>query len=141
MRDRLARERKEYAGKRRTLIAPVDSSALVEILLRENEADAAWSEAQSGGCHRGLWLKLAALRERAHPEDAIPVYRRAAEQEAHQASYSHACGRVVELLRKTGALMARIGKREEFRHYLETFRAENRPKRNLMKLLDSTRWP
>ncbi len=67
---------KEQEAKRKRIrwFAP-DRSTLVEIFLWENDTDQAWLEAQEGGCHESLWLKLAAAREDSHPEDAISVYK------------------------------------------------------------------
>jgi hypothetical protein len=45
----------------------------------ENDPEAAWREAQTGGCSDSLWLRLAAAREKEHPEDAGPIYLKQAE--------------------------------------------------------------
>ena len=54
-------------------------SVLVEIFLYEGNADEAWREAGVGGCSDSLWLRLAAAREKDHPEDAAPLYLKQAE--------------------------------------------------------------
>jgi hypothetical protein len=53
--------------------AVCDASALVSVFLFEGDVDQAWSEAQTAGCSRVLWLKLARLREQDHPSQVIPI--------------------------------------------------------------------
>ena len=52
------------------------NSRLVEIFLWEKDVEAAWREAREGDCDDNLWLRLAGLREKEHPRDAIAVYRK-----------------------------------------------------------------
>jgi uncharacterized Zn finger protein len=107
----------------------------VKILLWEKDAEAAWREARDGGCSSDLWLELAARREKDHPEDALPIYLGRIEPtlaQKHNEAYKDAVG----LLRKIGGLMARLGRGEEFVGYLASIRADHKPKRNFMKLLD-----
>jgi uncharacterized Zn finger protein len=54
-----------------------DSGAerLVEILLWEGDAEAAWLESQAGGLSDDLWLKLAETREKEYPADAVTVFQ------------------------------------------------------------------
>jgi tetratricopeptide (TPR) repeat protein len=121
------------------LPAPCDHSELVKIYLWEGNADAAWAEAKSGGCHDGLWFQLAEAREKDHPEDAIAVYAgqlKPALQYAEQRAYEDA----VEILRKIRKLTVRIGKEGEFASIIESIRARHKPRRNLMKLLDAEGW-
>ena len=81
-----------------------DHSLLVEIFLHEGDAEAAWREAERGGCSEGLWLALATRREKTHPEDAVRIYK------AHVASLLRNTGdRVYEeavgFIEKIGALL------------------------------------
>jgi uncharacterized Zn finger protein len=46
----------------------------------------------------------------------------------------------VDILRKIRELMARIGKQAEFESLVESIRAQYKPRRNLMKLLDAQGW-
>jgi uncharacterized Zn finger protein len=46
----------------------------------------------------------------------------------------------VNILRKIRELMARIGKQAEFESLVESIRAQYKPRRNLMKLLDAQGW-
>jgi uncharacterized Zn finger protein len=112
-----------------------DRSLLVEIFLWEQDPEAAWSEAQAGGCRRELWLKLASLREQDHPRDALAVYRRFIEPTVKQTN-NDAYAEAVKLLRRMEKLMKRLGEHRQFNDYLASLRAEHKRKRNFMKLLD-----
>lgn len=110
-------------------------SDLVEIFLWEKDIEAAWQEAQAGGCSKGLWLRLAGLREKEHPRDAIAVYRKQIGpiiEQTNNEAYAEAAG----LLRRIEKLMKRLAEQAAFQQYLDTVRTEYKRKRNLMKLLD-----
>ncbi len=126
-------QRAKYAATRWPGVA--DHSLLVEIHLSEKDADAAWREANNGGCTRDLWLTLAQRREADQPQDALAVYRRLIEpivNEKNNTSYQ----RAAELLRKVRTLMNKSGQGAEFAQYLATLRATHKPKRNFIALLD-----
>jgi hypothetical protein len=92
-----------------------------------------------GGCSPTLWLQLASLRERDHPEDAIPIYQREAERSIetkHNRGYEDGVG----FMAKARALMDRSGRDEEFASYAAEVRGRHKPKCNLMKLLDKKGW-
>ena len=115
-----------------------DHSELVRIFLWEKDVEAAWREAQGGGCSNDLWLELAAKREREHPEEALPIYQRQIEptlDRKNNEAYREAIG----LLRKVRELMVRLGREVEFTNYLDKVRAAHKPKRNFMKLLNHGR--
>jgi uncharacterized Zn finger protein len=116
-----------------------DNSELVRILLWEKDAEAAWSEAKSGGCHDRLWMELAANRERDYPEDALPVYQRQIEPTLSHGN-NEAYRRAVELLRKVRELMVRLDRPAEFDAYLDSIRATFKRKRNFMKMLERAKW-
>lgn len=116
-----------------------DHSALVSIFLWEQDIDAAWHEATEGGCTQDLWLQLAALREKDHPDDAIRIYQNQIAptlDQKHNAAYEEA----VTYLSKIHKIMSRLGQLSEFAHYLESIRATYKRFRNFVKLLDSTKW-
>ncbi|GAA3669576.1 hypothetical protein GCM10022267_65360 [Lentzea roselyniae] len=81
-------------------------STLVEILLADDEIEAAWRAAVDGGCSDGLWLRLARVRAASHPADAIPVLLRAAEQ-AIEFRNRDSCRTAARLLAGTKVLSAR----------------------------------
>jgi uncharacterized Zn finger protein len=133
MREEIAR-RKEESG-RRSLLLPVNHSELVRILLWEGNVEAAWHEAQEGGCSEELWLELAARREEEHPEDALAIYEKRIEpliEQTNNAAYKAA----YELLVRVRDLMKRLDRQAEFEEYIELLRAEYKRKRNFMKLLE-----
>ncbi len=95
-----------------------DDSELVDTLLNHGKVEEAWLAAQSGGCSDELWLKLAALRIRLHPEDTLVVYRRLVEKNLKQKNL-YAYAESERLLRRARRLMKRLGREEEFAPYLE----------------------
>ena len=110
----------------------------MRIFLHEKDVESAWQEAKEGGCSGQLWLELASLREQEHPEDAISIYLGEVEpllEQKNNAAYSEA----VALLRKAGALMTRLGQREELVNHVTLLRGKHKPKRNFIKLLDSAK--
>lgn len=137
LRERIAkscREKPEGWWSRR-----LDHSDLVEVFLWEKDVEAAWKEAREGGCHDGLWIQLARLREKEHPQDAVEVYQRLVEstlRHADKQAYREACA----LMRKVHRLMAGQGKQEEFRGYLDEVKEAHARKTNFMKMLALQRW-
>ncbi|MDR3459145.1 MAG: SWIM zinc finger family protein [Verrucomicrobiae bacterium] len=112
-----------------------DHSLLVEIFLWEKDAESAWREAQTGGCHDSWWMQLAAQRENKFPADVIPIYQKQVENLINQknnGSYAEA----VKLLRRIRDLMERLQRTNEFAGYLATVRAAHKPKRNFIKLAE-----
>jgi uncharacterized Zn finger protein len=115
-----------------------DHSILVEILLWEGEAEAAWREAQNGGCAHTLWLRLAESRQQTHPLDAVAIYRRCIPpivDRMNQQAYEAA----TDLLIRIKTLLA-ADKPEELAAYAAEIRTSHRRKRNFIKLLDQQRW-
>ncbi len=110
-------------------------SLLVEIFLWEKDPDAAWREAQAGGCSERLWMQLAAEREQNHPEDAVAVYKKWVDPTVEQKN-NQAYEDAAKLIRKVQLLMNRLKRDAEFADYLRKVRATHKPKRNFMKLLD-----
>lgn len=141
VRERIEREKAQRGGKKANLWAPPppDHSALVEFLLWEGDVEAAWNEAVEGGCRDRLWMELAKKREELHPKDALRVYQEQIEPVLDQKN-NGAYAEAVQLLKKIKELMARTGKSEAFAGYLQRIRAEHKPKRNFIKLLDAARW-
>lgn len=112
---------------------------LVTIFLQENLPEEAWQEAEKGGCSEDLWLKLARIREKEHPTDALKIYRERIEpkiQETNNQAYNQAVIWIKEVKR----LMSQLGREPEFEDYLVALRVNYKIKRNFIKLLDSTKW-
>ncbi len=119
--------------------ARIDNSDLVSISLWEKDAETAWQEAKDGGCSNALWMRLAGLREKEHPEDAIPIYQRQLEATIDQKN-NDAYKEAITLLRRLQRVMPRSDKPQSFAAYLTKVRAAHKPKRNFLKLLDAAQW-
>jgi uncharacterized Zn finger protein len=139
LRQSSARAKRETRGERWGWSRPSDHTELVRVFLWEKDVEAAWREANEGGCGDGLWMELAAKREPDHPEDTLPVYQRRIEPTVNRKK-NDAYREAVGLLRKVQGLMARLGRDAEFTAYLESVRAAHKAKRNFMKLLDQGKW-
>ncbi len=113
-----------------------DHSLVVEIMLEEHRYESAWREALAGGCRVDLWLQLAARREKKHPADALSVYQ--ARLEPTIAAGPGAYREAIELLDKIRALLARLGRGEDFAPYRAEIRAAHRQRRGFLKLLDAS---
>ncbi len=112
-----------------------DHSLLVEIYLWEKDPDAAWAEAQVGGCSDSLWMTMAKLREKDYPADTLKVYKVQVEpiiQRMGNEAYREAAA----LIRRIRTLMKRLGQNDKFADYLASIRATHKRKRNFMTMLD-----
>ena len=135
MRERDRQSKSESQRNRWAWYHKADHSELVRIFLWEKNVEAAWREAQEGGCSNDLWLELAAKRDKDHPEDALPIYQRQIEPTLDRKN-NEAYAETISLLRKVRELMVRLERKDEFTNYLDKVRAAHKPKRNFMKLLD-----
>ena len=129
-------------GRRRVLtpwaIAEADHTVLAEIFLYEEDSEAAWREAQTGGCSDLLWLKLAVARDKDHPEESAPIYLKQAEAaivNARNSSYTDA----YTLLFRASKAMHAMERGAEFVRILDALRLKYKPKRNFIKLTDQKR--
>jgi len=113
---------------------PADHSVLVQIFLWERDVEAAWQEAQAGGCSDALWMKLAGLREKDHPADALDIYQRQIDPIVN-IKKNDAYREAAKLIQKIKKLMAHLGREDEFPPYLESVRKTHKPKRNFMAML------
>ena len=110
---------------------------LVDALLDDGAADAAWAAAGQfpDATSPAQWLRLADLVAAARPADALAVYRRLIEP-----LRSHTGDKIYEqaarLLRAARACHEALGTTAEFEGYLALFRADQKRKPNLMRLLD-----
>lgn len=135
VREHLAKGREAAKKDRWSWYAREGHSDLVRIYLWVRKNEDAWREAKEGGCSEDLWIKLAGLREEAHPQDALAIYQARIEP-ALNLTNDEGYRRAVEFLRKVRGLMARLGRAEEFSRYLESIRAAFKRKRNFIKMLD-----
>jgi uncharacterized Zn finger protein len=133
-----AKEKARGQTRPRWIQADENNSQLIEIFLHERNPEGAWREAQAGGCSDSLWLRLAAGREKKHPEDAAPIYLRLAEAAVAATSngrYEDAVG----LLVKAASVMRRLDCGAEFIRNLEALRVKYKIKRNFIKLIEQKR--
>ena len=65
---------------REKIIGKLASSESVSFFLDEGDAEAAWGAARTQSCSDALWLKLAELRVKSHPEEAVAAWKRIAER-------------------------------------------------------------
>jgi len=136
-----AAERKRSGGKGLTSndwMTGLAHSTVVEILRWERDVEAAWQEAQAAGCSSHQWLELARIREKDHPADALAVYRERIEPLV-ECTNNDAYREAVNLIRKVGTLMRRLGRAEEFTEYLRALRTTYKRKRNFIKMLARVR--
>lgn len=137
IRSRIATAKAKTRGQRLTswAQAAADHTLLAEIFLYEKDVEAAWREAQEGGCSDLLWLKLAVAREKEHPEDAAPIYMKQAEANivnARNSRYDDA----LTLLVKAARAMKAMDRSGEFLRMLNDLRLKYKIKRNFIKLTD-----
>jgi len=109
---------------------PVWISALID----DGDIAAAW-DAAVGIASARQWLTLADLVGVDRPGDALPVYLRAVEPLRSQTGDS-VYAQVADLLGKIRDCHERLGTGTQFTAYLTWLRADQKRKRNLIKLLD-----
>ncbi|MGW5448984.1 SWIM zinc finger family protein [Streptomyces asiaticus] len=108
---------------------------LIDALLDDKDVDAAWQAATETGAHDQQWLTLADQARPTRPADALRVYHRLAKpltKETGNAIYEQ----LTSLLLSIRDCHRRLGTQDEFTTYLTALRADQKRKRNLMRLLD-----
>ena len=136
--DPAAREPRAAFGPLRSAV-PATAAALMDILLYEGLADAAWEVATRHGCRSDVWLTLARARESDSPLDAIAVYEQAAlaiidRKKANQ--YQSAVDLMIRIRRVSDS----AGEPDLFTSLLARVRTEHKAKRKLKSLLDAQGW-
>lgn len=109
-------------------------SVLVDALIDDGEIDAAW-KAAPGRASRRQWLTLADLVRDERPAEALEVYQRAIEP-LKRCTGDDNYREMASLLVRARSCHERLGTTAEFTAYLTSLRADQRRKRNLMKILD-----
>ena len=137
LRDAIDRQRRQTATSRSPWQRH-DGSTLVEILLSEDDVDAAWKTAETYGCRADLELQLAKRRADEHPADALAVYRRHLDR-ALEPAKDHAYAEVVRLLTLMRPLHQRLGQDAAFDRLVTEIRTGYKRRRNLIKRLDRAR--
>ncbi|BAU86047.1 zinc finger SWIM domain protein [Streptomyces laurentii] len=118
-----------------TLLRADGDRVLIDILLDDQDLDAAWQAATAFGAHDGQWLTLADHSRPTRPADALPVYLRLAARLAPQTGNA-AYEQLVSLLLSIRDCHHRLGTPDDFTAYVTTLRATHKRKRNLMRLMD-----
>jgi uncharacterized Zn finger protein len=127
----------ERVGARATLAAR-DRGALVDALLADGEADAAWDQATSDpnwdpGTDR--WLKVAAAREVTSPRDAFGVYLRLADvalKETGRPAYAKA----ISLLKRARRSATSSGDLPQLQGHIAALRERYRNRPALLEMMD-----
>ncbi|MEP7186364.1 MAG: hypothetical protein ABI767_11055 [Rhodanobacter sp.] len=124
-----------YPHQRKPAAPAPDRSLRLSIALWEGDLDAAWEVAQQGKCTPNLLIALAGKLASERPDDAIELYRKVVPpivEQTNNAAYEEA----ITLIRKTGTLLKSQKMSARFADYLSELRAQFKPKRNFIKLLD-----
>ncbi|MCM2387918.1 SWIM zinc finger family protein [Streptomyces albipurpureus] len=108
------------------------ASVLVDILLDDQDLDAAWQTAGEFGAYDGQWLTLA---DQSRPTDALPVYLRLAARLTRETG-NRAYEQLVSLLLSIRDCHHRLGTPDDFAAYITDLRTTQKRKRNLMRLMD-----
>ena len=109
-------------------------SVLVDALLDDGDLDAAWAAAKDAASEP-QWLRLADASVTSRPADALAVYHRTIGSLKTQTGDDN-YRRIASLLLSARACHQALGTTDEFRRYAAALRAEQKRKRNLMKILD-----
>ena len=111
-----------------------DGPVWISALIDDGDIAAAW-DAAAGTASERQWLTLADLISHDRPADALPVYLRAIEPLRTQTGDS-AYQQIAALLAKIRDCHQQLGTPPQFTAYLAALRADQKRKRNLIKLLD-----
>ena len=84
-------------------------------------------------------MELAERRRATHPDDALPIYRRALERDLQHAD-ARAYQEVVNRLKEIRTCLELAEREHEFEEEVSGVRAEDRRRPNLMALLDAQGW-
>lgn len=124
----------------RPAVRPMTGTLLVELLLLDGDAEAAWQAARDFGCSDDRWLSLAKGRETSDPDGAVAVYRR-------EIARLLAMGRptlypdAAALVHRAGTVLADAGRPQDADALRADVRFENRAKRKFIELLDAGSTP
>ncbi|MFI8367158.1 SWIM zinc finger domain-containing protein [Streptomyces sp. NPDC085466] len=108
---------------------------VVDVLLDDEDVDAAWQAAVAHGTHDDQWLTLADRSRTSRPADALAVYLRLAARLTGETG-NRAYEQLVSLLLKIRDCHHRLGTPDDFTAYVTDLRVAQKRKRNLMRLMD-----
>lgn len=134
-----AEGRPEWPELRARALAALSGDDLIWAHLIDGDPEAAWLEAMHGGASGMTWMELAERRRATHPDDALPIYRRALERDLQHAD-ARAYQEVVNRLKEIRTCLELAEREHEFEEEVSGVRAEDRRRPNLMALLDAQGW-
>jgi uncharacterized Zn finger protein len=114
--------------------APV-RSALVAIHLREQDAEKVWTTFCGGSVDMRLWDKVAALRGKTHPDEAVTLYKKLLPHAVNAGTRGAQYGEAFEIVKAVQKLRAAQSQNAVFKKELAELRLAWKAKRNFMKLL------
>jgi hypothetical protein len=114
---------------------PPVRSALVAIHLRQREAEKAWEAFCGGPVDIRLWDKVAALRGKTHPEQAVALYKKLLPDVVTAGTRGAQYGDAFEIVKAIQELRVAQKQDAAFRQELAELRTTWKGKRNCMKLL------
>lgn len=117
-----------------------DTETLIDIAIREKRNDDALKWHEQAKKRRGLWGgdsadKVATAVQRTHPDAALKLWQRLAEEQIARVTPS-AYQTAGQFLNKAKALCAREKRMDEWKKYLEKLRAENQRRPRMKDVLD-----
>jgi uncharacterized Zn finger protein len=122
----------------RSVLADHDLAGLVDVLLADQEPDAAWEMATADpdwDAGERRWMRLAESREATHPGDALGVYLRLADRELEttgRAAYT----RATRILKRAARVAASADQTAEFMDHMQVLRDRHRRRPTLIAMLD-----
>jgi uncharacterized Zn finger protein len=114
---------------------PPVRSALVAIHLRQREAEKAWEAFCGGPVDIRLWDKVAVVRGKTHPEEAVAIYKKLLPHVVTAGTRGAQYEEAFEIVKAIQDLRAAQKLDALFRQELAELRTTWRAKRNFMKLL------
>ena len=114
---------------------PHTRSALVAIHLRDKDAEKAWETFCGGPVNVRLWDKVAAVRGKTHPEDAVALYQKLLPHAVHAGTRGARYGEAFEIVKAIQELRAARNQYGIFEQELAELGVTWKAKRNFMKLL------
>lgn len=114
---------------------PCSGQVLIDVLLDDQDIDAARQAATEFGAHDGQWLTLADHSRATRPVDALAVYLRLAAPLSRRTG-DHVYKELVSLLLSIRDCHRRLGTLDGFTSYATDLRSAQKRKRNLMRLMD-----
>jgi tetratricopeptide (TPR) repeat protein len=131
----LVRAEEDPKAKRLPSWQPPIRSALVAIHLREKEAEKAWETFCGGPVDVRLWDKVAAMRGKTHPEEAVMLYKKLLPHAVNAGTRGAQYGEAFEIVKAIQGLRAARNQDAVFKQELAELRLTWKAKRNFMKLL------